>query len=94
MATSRRQSEAAVLGWAGILPVLQGLAAWPFSLAFCGGRDCPADLKPASDALGRHRLEAPKLGGAACPCLVSRIMLSAAHNLPEDPALKRLPCVS
>ncbi len=94
-----------VLGWAGILPVLQGLAAWPFSLAFCCRRDGAADVGTTRDALGRHRLEAPKLGRAACPCglifvsestcfhgyscpwLVSGIMLSAAQNVPEDPAL-------
>jgi hypothetical protein len=52
--TSRRQGEAPVLGWAGILPVLQGPAAWPFSLALCCGRDCAADLGAARDALGGH----------------------------------------
>lgn len=63
----RRPGEAALLGWPGLLPLLQGARARAFSLALSGGRDSTAHPGAARDALGSHRLATAELGCTAIP---------------------------
>lgn len=67
---SRRQVEAALLGWTGLLPLLQGFGARALPLAWRRrGRDA-FDLGATCHAVGGDRLATPRLGRAACACWV------------------------
>ena len=62
----RRPAEALVPGWPGVLPLLQGAAEGAFPVAVFGGRNGSAvDDRPVVDVVGRHRLAASGLDGAA-----------------------------
>src|SRR5690606_16782421 len=50
--------QTAVLGWPGILPLLQDPAARPLSLAIAGGGNGAVDGGAIGDAMGRDRLAA------------------------------------
>ena len=62
-----RQVEALVLGWPGLLPLLQSAGTRPLSLA--GGRRWRGsfNLGTVGHAVGGNRLEAAGLGCAASP---------------------------
>ena len=66
-----RSDQASVLGWPGLLPLLQGAGARPVSVAVAGRWGDPADLGAAGDALGRDRLASPGMDVAArARCLI------------------------
>ena len=61
----RRPSEAALLGWPGLLPLLQGAGARAFPMAERQGRRDTADQRTARHALGGHGLAPSDLGRAS-----------------------------
>src|SRR6185503_9744508 len=89
-----RPHQAADLGWAGLLPLLQGAGEGALSLAVVCGRHGAADQRATGHAMGGHRLAAALLviatgeDGVAVACRRANqrqtLMSRAAADLPDD----------